>query len=670
MIDNTALRQFFERFKDRILEIAFKDIDVQVRLTAVQVLSLINNFGYLDDSEILQITSLIFFDREVKVSSTSRDVKFLNEVSKFFSAIVTEKTSEYIDVHEDILPKKIEAVNPEQLAETGILMRMLNNSLSKYLLTAENSCSSEYNSDKARLLFQASEFLYHQFNSLIQPIARLLCFEGEFSLADNDETTESTNLIDMTDLKLLLPIEDSQIVFYVTVLGGLCTGGVNYNKGQDLLTVAHLVLPELHSLFVKLNLDADQIYTQLLNMVQLFDATEWDSNEQKNGLDGINQIILKKFLNSPVSLSIQDPVTSIYKKIIPYLASSKWVKISDSWKSLMTDIILSLGKYLETFDIEEENSGITLYLQYINKLLLFSKEFPIELTDDNLNALLNKFVEKIPKALPILDFETLLTFDFRIFTSIVSWSLEKWLHIIRANENPVAVSHNTLKQNKLIIESLFNTCVELNLKDDNSPKQKFHLLANILSALLDSNTALKMFELSLPEKESSWKRALRQEYSVNIDALPKLCYEVFLYLEGCLATKMGVSLNRVDDEDVNFNDISLLDPSDDEEKELCLFMIKVKGISKLGLMHSNQFEERILLNREILGTLYSSIVDETIFDEGRKKKVQKRVNRAIPEPAPIEDHEDEVLEPIEEFTQDDIFHSPRSEPDPIESSSL
>ena len=114
----------------------------------------------------------------------------------------------------------------------------------------------------------------------------------------------------------------------------------------------------------------------------------------------------------------------------------------------------------------------------------------------------------------------------------------------------------------------------------------------------------------------------------------------------------------------------MLDPSDDEEKELCLFMIKVKGISKLGLMHSNQFEERILLNREILGTLYSSIVDETIFDEGRKKKVQKRVNRAIPEPAPIEDHEDEVLEPIEEFTQDDIFHSPRSEPDPIESSSL
>lgn len=55
-----ALSTFTERFKGRLLEIAFHDTDLNVRTTAIQVLGHIDRAGMLDDEKRSQIGLLVF----------------------------------------------------------------------------------------------------------------------------------------------------------------------------------------------------------------------------------------------------------------------------------------------------------------------------------------------------------------------------------------------------------------------------------------------------------------------------------------------------------------------------------------------------------------------------------------------------------------------------------
>lgn len=668
-VDNAALRQFFERFKHRMLEIAGRDIDIQVRLTSVQVLSSINGLGYLDDHEIIDIISLIFFDHEVKVSSSSRDVKFLNEVTKFLANIVSEKTEEFL-INNERFKVPVISVTEEQFVKVGVLMRLLHNSLLNHINSTSNlEGYAKVPPDKIKLLQQAAEFLSPKFYNLIETISKLLYEEGNFDgstiHADADDFSN-----DLGDIKLFLPETDNNVLFYATVLGGLCTGGIQYNKGQDRQAVTQLILPELEDLFKKMNLDSDQIYTQLLNVIQLLNTEEWNSSESKDVIFNINKTITKRFESSPVVLSNANAITKTYKSLIPYLASLQIPEVTGYWKSCLINVTLSFKKFMESFDIKSDNSITTLYLQYVNKLVILGKEFAIEISETLLDDIVEKFLKPLSELLPKIDSDAISVLDFKLFTSIVTWNLATWRDVIKNNEEPIAVSHTTLNQIRTVLVELLNLSSKIDSNPEIQHDKKFHVLHVILSPLLDIIIAFKMFELDLSEKDSDWIRALRQEYSViSNEDLTGICHKVFLYLESCLGKFLGITLDRVADEDVNYGAVNLVDVDGDPEKELCIYTIKLKGLIKLGILNYSDLTTRIGLNQEKLGPLFESVVSETVFEDEPKNNAESHPAAKLNQ-EPVPQQYDEVLEPIEEFTQDETVHSPPHPADPIVSSPI
>ncbi|CAG8546027.1 2319_t:CDS:10 [Diversispora eburnea] len=58
----SGLRNFTERFKPRLLEMAIRESDVNVRISSIQILTLIHKIGLLDDDERDQLSLLIYCD--------------------------------------------------------------------------------------------------------------------------------------------------------------------------------------------------------------------------------------------------------------------------------------------------------------------------------------------------------------------------------------------------------------------------------------------------------------------------------------------------------------------------------------------------------------------------------------------------------------------------------
>ena len=109
-------------------------------------------------------------------------------------------------------------------------MRLLHNSLLNHINSTSNlEGYAKVPPDKIKLLQQAAEFLSPKFYNLIETISKLLYEEGNFDgstiHADADDFSN-----DLGDIKLFLPETDNNVLFYATVLGGLCTGGIQYNN--------------------------------------------------------------------------------------------------------------------------------------------------------------------------------------------------------------------------------------------------------------------------------------------------------------------------------------------------------------------------------------------------------------------------------------------------------
>lgn len=58
----SGLRNFTERFKPRLLEMAIRESDINVRISSIQILTLIHKIGLLDDDERDQLSLLVYCD--------------------------------------------------------------------------------------------------------------------------------------------------------------------------------------------------------------------------------------------------------------------------------------------------------------------------------------------------------------------------------------------------------------------------------------------------------------------------------------------------------------------------------------------------------------------------------------------------------------------------------
>lgn len=664
-VDNSAVRQFFERFKERIMEIALKDIDIEVRTHSIMLLTEVSTLGYLEDHETLSICSLLFDMEDAKVSSNSKNSRFLVAVANFFGSVTNEKYQEFLGN----LPndnKEIDGINVLKWIEIGFIVKFLSNSLVSFL---ENTLQDIDPEDRIKRLFQASEFLYPYFGKHIEQMCIMLTKDLTLKNILGSSPELETEL-DESDLPLF-PEERNSVVLYMTILSGLCFGGVN-SKGKSKILIAELVIPHLHDMFKKLPVESTDIMIPMLEIFSIFEFDEWINVGMEKDIGKILEQIIKLFRDTDLSISSGSKKCHCFARIVTHTKCFNLNEFDGLWLHEATRLKIEMQKFISVNigdDLVEqcdETILLSLFGRYINKLTLLAKEYPLELDETLLNYVLDIVIPQISKHVRSYSTETVKEVHFKLLTLAVTWNLQDWVAIINQsleqnNQNSEGATH-AVDVVARIIKTLNTALIEVRMSAQTNPDNTFHLEWSLTNALLDIIIALKVFQLKLPENETSWSTNISEVFpSLLNETLYNCILDVFIFLEGAVAHQFNIDINRDAREDLNLNlnFSSNQELYENSEKELLLYLIKIKGLIKLGLA-PNVIKSRIALNKGLLGPLYAQILDDSVYFEDDKTKRDFKtsktnrslMNRNKTSPTSIasapHEQEAETLEPIEE----------------------
>lgn len=659
-IDNAAVRQFFERFRQRILDIALKDVDLEVRLYSINILREVAILGYLEDDEVLAISSLIFNDNDIKVSSHSKNSKFLSSVAKFLAKVTSESCDDFLKNNES-LDEDMTPIKSSTLIKVGIIMRFLSNSFLFYIQDASRLDPME----KLHILYQAAEFLSPYFGDQIVTICKLLSDDNTYEKAfraieaiskesehsrlssqeDNDPDTISYNTTP------LLPTNNNNVILYLTVLSGLCYGASSI-KNQQKSTVAESILPHLLQLFKNLPVQSSDILPPLLNILVLFSYEDWVQTDSEKSLVEVIKIIIKTV--DECVLFTSDANNVYYKALsdtIDHLESFKKSEFDELWINEVFNIKLHLTKFLsKNITISDDNQFIeftnTLYATYFNKLVLIGKNYPIEFSHDLLVLLFKNFICVLPNYLEDLDDQNLSQINFKLPTLLVSWQLHKWTEISRkssllsnkgsADTEGSASNQGITKPNSSIIETLNNLSaildqlchVLITINHDNSVgiNNIFKVKWELSNSIIDIVVALKCFELQLPSENEHWRILIKEKFPTYLpEDVQSHLKDVFLHLESLYANEQSIQLERVGDEDVTLNEVQSSIYFTAPEKELLIYVLKLKGLQRLGLLNDD-ITSRLRLNEGKLSSIYQSIMSDEIFEENSSHHISSSAN--------------------------------------------
>lgn len=646
MVDNPAIRQFFERFKSRILEIAIMDVEIEVSINAINVLIEASSLDYLEDSEILKISSLIFDNEDTKVSSTSKNSRLMATVAKFLARVSNQQYETFMNSHN--LDEKISSIKTSIIIKIGIIIRLMNSSLLYYVNNSKNYDPST--TSRSQILFQAAEFLYPFFGSQVGNICQLLSDDNEFvpvyeeivkSAGDNinddmdidNEEPSSQILIDKTPL---LPMDNDNVAFYVIVLSGLCEGGMN-GKSQNSSSIAIAVLPYLEKLLKNLSGTSTSIFLQILNIFNLFNFDKWVHAGCEKNINNINSMILKGFSGIVLMhTNVKDNTFDTFSKTIAHIKELHLKDIDNVWINEISMIKLQLNKYLtdkntdSNIDFGEFTN--TIYSQYVNRLILLGKEYPLEFSSELLKLFLDKFISKLPHETELNSIEDLTMIDFKLPVILVTSELKKWMDIMENNNtnqknddknserNSYTSSITTVKQAlsyiSNIIVNMESVLLEFNRITGIDELVIHNLRYTLASSLIDVLVAVKCFYLQIPDEETNWKDLLDEVITDSYlnDGVYSVLLDTFLYLESSFARDQNIQLDRGSDEDVTLNGLADDNEDQDSERELLVFTVKLLGLMKLDML-DDKVSGRISLNKELLGPTFQSIIDDSIFND-------------------------------------------------------
>ncbi|KAG0666958.1 hypothetical protein C6P45_000167 [Maudiozyma exigua] len=657
MVDNPAIRQFFERFKSRILEIAVLDSEIEVSINAINVLIEASSLDYLEDPEILTISSLIFDNEDTKVSSTSKTSRLMATVAKFLARVINQKYETFINSHK--LEENISSIKTSVIVKIGIIIRLLNSSLLYYVNNSKKYDPST--TSRSQILFQAAEFLYPFFGSQVDTICQLLSDDNEFipvyeeivnSAGDNNndemeiDNEEQSSQISI-DKTPLLPMDNDNVAFYVIVLSGLCEGGMN-GKSQNSNSIALAVLPHLEKLLKNLSEASTYIFLQILNIFNLFNFDRWVHAGCEKKINNINSMILKGFSGIVLMhTNIKDNTFDTFSKTIAHIKELHLKDIDNVWINEISMIKLQLEKYLTEKNVDSNidfgEFTNTIYSQYVNRLVLLGKQYPLEFSPELLKSFLDKFMSKLPHETELNSIEDLTMINFKLPVILVASELKKWLDIIENNNanqknddsNNERNSHTsslaTVKQALSyisgIVVNMESILIEFNHITGIDELVIHNLRYTLASSLIDVLVALKCFDLQLPEEEVNWRDLLNDTITESYlnDEIYNVLLDTFLYLESSFARDQNVQLDRGCDEDVTLNGLTEDNTDQDSERELLVYTVKLMGLMKLDML-DEKVSRRISLNKEILGPIFKSVIDDSIFHEKHSNNGSTRNN--------------------------------------------
>lgn len=665
--DNSAIRQFFERFRQRILDIALKDVDLEVRLYATNILTEIVSFGYLEDDEILAISSLIFDENDVKVSSHSKNSRFLNAISKFMAKITKEACADFLKNNES-LNENMAPIKLSTLVKVGVIMRFISNSFLFYAQDSNDSSKLE----KHHLLYQASEFLSPYFSNEIVTICELLSDDSTYeTIFDNieqisrDSNTTQSELEEGNDTSItmfnttpLLPTNNNNVILYLIVLNGLCHGASSI-KNQQKADILKSVLPYLLKLFKNLPVHSPDILPPLLNIFNIFTFEDWIQSENETAVLEITHIITK--IVDECVLSSCDQTGIYYNALsntLKHIESFKKRELDEVWLNEISHIKLHLMKFFsentgKPTDAKQFNEFIsTVYCTYINKLVLIGKVYPVEFDHDSLVQLFDIIFSQFPEYYKQFDTQIIPQISFKLPVILVSWQLHKWAEISKKNlllskeestnrnlnnnntgntqdnttdynesnnnhddHSPHSSIIRTLNTISAILDQLYSILITLRLDNSINIHDLFKVKWELSNAIIDIFVAVICFKLQLPEANKDWKSAIDERFPTHLpEDIQQQLMDTFLYLESLHANENEIQLERINDENVILNEIHSSPYFKETEKELLVYLLKLKGLLRLGSI-SDSIVTRLKLNENRFNPLYRSILNDEIFED-------------------------------------------------------
>ena len=566
MVDNSAIRQFSERFKERIIEIAAKDIDTEVRINAILVLMEILGLGYLENFEILAISSLIFVEEDIGIASHSKNARLLATAAKFLAQVNVVQYNAFMandDVSENSPTDDIASI-----IRIGIFVRTLNTSLLYYLASDENNNNNNNNSSntespksitnsnsvRLRMLFQAGEFLYPFFASQIENMCQLLSKDDvqynkliekvkaiSRDVEDNMDSTEFDVVGDeRSDTENfgstpLLPSGHDNVLLYATILNGLCHGGMS-TKGSSRQAVCDAVLPHLGKLLKVVSSDSMDIFLQVLDIFNLFEYDDWVRAGNEGSLKTINSTILQSFNGTNLlSVSDGDIKFDIFSGTIQRIKSFNMSELDEQWINLVSVTTLQLNKYLKDSINDQDFIEITdtLYSNYFNRLVILGKEYSIEFDKDLVLLIFDKYVSKVIMEVDTVGYiQNVQNIHFKLMVLLVTWTLQNWVDLLQQHSSifsalrkqhavaegssetgkPMipdmsAVSTSTIGKKMecmgIILNNMRKFLNQLCSVNHSDLRSTYYLKWCVVNAIIDITVSLRSFELQLPDNETA-----------------------------------------------------------------------------------------------------------------------------------------------------------------------
>lgn len=629
----SGLRQFFERFKTRIIEIAFHDVDHHVRTNAINLLTEINKVGFLEDEEIGKVSSLIF---------SSKDSKIIQIVSKFIQNVESENSKAAIEALSVNIKssEKLFPISLKDLIKTHNLIEILSIANEVHSETRQKAGSVK-SSDLERSIFaQAGEELFD-----LPAYSEYWEFLIKYYLLD-------ISSIEVADDELVKAIQltgEQETILFGLIHGSLIhlkkvedeakekKGEVDESSSQRLISYLPLLLKKAENNDVNLS-----SYIQILCVYPL---EFFENLNQANIYKSIFQQLIKHLKQNSIE-SLKNEYISLFKTLSNSSDSSTAAEINILFKDTITELTIEFENFLKDSEFELSSSTLKIiHTDYSFKLLILGLRYDITEIFKTFDLVKEKVLTVLPDFEIGKDEVTSLSLLLKTYLSSTSWKLNFLLHTKESLN-----IETELSQIPTFVEEL-----QYLLSQNNDIKFQ----TEIASVLIDLLTLLKNFFMNPNTSLSN----LNRFYDIDLSSLSlsqetiNVLLGLFLHKEAIFANLNEVQLDREDDEDVNLNSVKLdvddLDTDElavakwDAEKDLVIYSVKLLGLAKIEILSSKDVE-RVELNKEVLGDLFHSVFEEL---EANQREEEKNVSDVVHQRQQKGEEEDE--DNIPEIAMDD-----------------
>ncbi|ONH66817.1 Cohesin subunit SCC3 [Cyberlindnera fabianii] len=634
-----GVRQFFERFKDRIVEMALSDIDVHVKNNAVTLLTEVNKLGFLDEAEVAKLSSLIFHWDEKKNTSL---------VASFIRTVQEERTLETLEAHRTAIDLEQNGF-PFSLEE-GIRLANLVSILGEAHAEHETGVSG----------FKPDTLEVSDFAKVGKALAD--------SKGLSDITLDTSIELFLLDNSTLSSVdkEVSKLIALDgpdrTVLLGLIHGfllSVYENLGKNNVSFS----PKLISQIPKLLKKSENSTADLSEFIQIFallPLSYFEEHNETTTFKKVYQTLVKHFKNNDM-IALKHEYVLLANILTTSPESTTITEVTTLFQDFVSELRIELSNFLKSPDFEFSVESLEqLHDDFLTKLLLLGKTIDVS----QILPLFETVKEQLLLTLTDFDLSNPIVHSavsgiFQLMMSALTWRLN---HLLKTNE-----LHDVEKELKVLVEVLDEA------KDIIKEKTKIpiRIRTSVAKTTMDIYTMVKGFFLAYEKSEktnlSNVSRFKEMEFPDMVlpDPLVSALKDIFLRNEAYYASIIEVMLERDDDEDIAYNDINAQFDDDEEkeavqwaaERELVVFTAKLLRIAKYGMISDPEtLIKRIDLNADILGDLYANVVvsevggaEEEEEEEATAKPIQKGVQRlhgtrVEEENGPVIQHESTTIE--------------------------